>query len=484
MLLSILGIAVGTGNIWRFPRIAAESSGPEGAGAFLLAWILFLAIWSIPLIIAEYALGRHGRKGVIGSFIKTAGKRYAWMGAFVGLVATFIMFYYSVVTGWAFFYFIEAAFQPLPTSLDGAQAVWEGLQAGWLPVAFHALAMGLGAAVVWKGISSVERVSKVLLPSLVGIIMLAVIRILTLDGAWEGIAFMFTPSWETLGNPRIWVAAITQNAWDTGAGWGLILTYAAYMQLRHGVVRNACITGIANNTISLLSGMLIFGIVFAVLGAEMSQPEALAVMRESGPASTGLTFIWLPQLFEAMPLGRPLAILFFLGLSFAAFTSLVSMIELVSRSCVDAGLARPRAVGVVALVGFIMGLPSAFSVEILANQDFVWGIALMISGVLIAAAVIKYGTRSFREDVVDSLPGDWKAGRAWEFLISRLVPLQAVLLIGWWLYQAAFVYAPDSWYNPFAQFSIMSCLVQWGVILVAVLVLNRWIARQMTPQGA
>src|SRR5690606_39943739 len=87
MLLSVIGIAGGRGNIWRFPRIAAQHGGDEGAGAFLIAWIIFLFIWSIPLIIAEYALGRHGRKGVIGSFVKSAGERFAWMGSFVAFVA-------------------------------------------------------------------------------------------------------------------------------------------------------------------------------------------------------------------------------------------------------------------------------------------------------------------------------------------------------------------------------------------------------------
>src|SRR5699024_12228167 len=94
LILSVLRIAVGTGNIWRFPRIAAQNGGEQGAGAFLIAWICCLFLFSIPLILAEYGIGRHGRKGVIGSFIKLVGKRFAWMGAVIGFVATAIMFYY------------------------------------------------------------------------------------------------------------------------------------------------------------------------------------------------------------------------------------------------------------------------------------------------------------------------------------------------------------------------------------------------------
>ena len=103
LLLSVLGIAVGTGNIWRFPRIAAQSGGEEGAAAFLISWILFLFLWSVPLIVAEYAMGRFTRRAPVGSFVKIAGPKFAWMGAFVSFVATAIMFYYSVVAGWCRF---------------------------------------------------------------------------------------------------------------------------------------------------------------------------------------------------------------------------------------------------------------------------------------------------------------------------------------------------------------------------------------------
>ncbi len=473
LLLSVLGIAVGTGNIWRFPRIAAQNSGEDGAGAFLVVWLTFLLLWSIPLIIAEYALGRRGRKGVVGTFIRTAGKRFAWMGAFVAFVATAIMFYYSVVAGWCVYYFIRMTLNPLPISTDSAQAVWDGFQSGGFPVVFHAFAMGLGALVVWKGISSIERANKVLIPALLAIVLISLGRTLTLPGADAGIAFLFTPDWETLVRPRIWLEALTQNAWDTGAGWGLILTYGAYMQTRHGVVQNAFITGVGNNLVSLAAAVVIFGTVFAVLGAQMSHPEVLEVMKTSGPASTGLTFIWMPQLFARMPAGGLLASLFFLGLSFAAFSSLISMIELVTRVFVDAGLDRSRAILFVGLAGFSLGIPSAINLDLLGNQDFVWGVALMISGAFVAFAVIRYGAKAFRGEAIDNVPGDWRAGRLWDIVITYLIPSQAIVLLVWWLYLAASVYAPDSWYDPTDPYSVMTCIVQWSVVLIVLILFNR-----------
>lgn len=165
--------------------------------------------------------------------------------------------------------------------------------------------------------------------------------------------------------------------------------------------------------------------------------------------------------------------LFFLGLSFAAFSSLISMIELATRVFVDSGLVRPRAILFVGAAGFAFGIPSAINLDFLGNQDFVWGVALMISGAFVAFAVIRYGAAKFRHEVIDGLPGDWNVTRGWDVLITVLVPLQAVVLLGWWLYQSATVYAPDSWYNPFDYYSVMTCLAQWGTAIVVLVMLNR-----------
>ena len=483
LLLCVLGIAVGTGNIWRFPRIAAQNAGDDGAGAFLVAWLVFLFVWSVPLIIAEYALGRKGRMGVVGTFAKIAGEKFAWMGAFVGFVATAIMFYYSVVAGWCVYYLIKMTIEPLPLTATAAQGVWDGFQAGGFPVAFHALAMGLGAVVVWNGIRSIERANLVLIPALLLIVLISLGRTLTLDGASEGIRFLFTPDWSTLAQPRIWLEALTQNAWDTGAGWGLILTYGAYMQSRHGVVKNAVITGVGNNTVSLLAAVIIFGTVFAVLGAQMSKAEVLEIMKTSGPAATGLTFIWMPQLFAKMPAGDVFAILFFLGLAFAAFSSLIAMIELTTRVLVDFGIDRRHAILGVCTIGFSLGIPSAINLDFFANQDFVWGVGLMISGAFVAFAVIRQGASRFRKESIDHQDHDWSAGPLWDVAIRFAIPSLAVVLLGWWLYQSASVYSPDRWFDPFDPFSVMTCLVQWGIVLAVFLALNRWMVRRTLRPG-
>ena len=481
LVLSILGIAVGTGNIWRFPRIVAQNGGDGGAGGFIVAWVVFLLVWSLPLIVAEYAIGQRARRGVVGAFAALSGGRLTWMGAFVGFVAAAIMCYYAVVTGWCAYYFATSAGGTLPVDVASAEASWEAFQASHLPAGLLVGVMALGGLVVAKGIGAIERISLVLLPALLAIVLLAVVRAVTLPGAGAGLAYLFTPDWSVLAEPRTWLEALTQNAWDTGAGWGLILTYAAYMQREHGVVRNAVLTGVGNNTVSLLAATMIFGTVFAVLGGQgLGTPEILDVMRESGPASTGLTFIWMPQLFAQMPFGKPLAILFFLGLSFAAFTSLVSMIELSARALVDWGVARTRAAWGVAAAGALVGLPSALNLDVLGNQDFVWGVALMLSGAFVAYLVTQYGTRRLRDDIATA--SDWRLPGVWDALVRWAVPFQAVVLLGWWMWQATtagFVGVDGRWWDPLNPYSLMTCLVQWGVVLVALVLLNRWMTRRL-----
>jgi NSS family neurotransmitter:Na+ symporter len=480
LLLSALGIAVGTGNIWRFPRIAAQSGGDTGAGAFLIAWLIFLFLWSIPLIIAEYALGRKFRSGVIGIFFKAVGQRFAWMGTFVAFVSTAIAFFYAVVVGWCIYYFFHTLTHQLPLTTEASLATWDTYQNSNWPFLFHFLAVGLGALAIWKGIRSIERVNKILIPVLLIIVIISVIRAVTLPGAADGLKYLFKPEWSQLLLPETWLAALTQNAWDTGAGWGLFLTYAAYMQSRHKVVKNAFFTGIGNNTVSLLAAIMIFGTVFSVLQNEMgmSDTETLEIMRTSGPASTGLTFIWMPQLFAKMFMGTPLAILFFLGLTFAGFSSIIAMLELASRVLVDTGMKRSQAIILVTLFIYLLGLPSAGNLNILSNQDYVWGIGLMISGAFIAFAIIRNKTTIISAEI-NSIPNDWKTGWYWSVIIRFFVPVAAFVLLAWWMFLSATVFAPDDWYNPFNPFSIMTCLVQWFLMLGIFILFNRKISGLM-----
>jgi len=289
LIISTIGIAVGTGNIWRFSRIVAQNGG----GSFLIPWVIFLLIWSVPLIIAEFALGKHTRFGPLGAIAKTAGKNFGWMGSYIVLVSTAIMFYYSVVTGWCLRYFISAVSGNLFKTTDYL-SYWNNFSSSFEPMLFHFISMLIVAFVVIRGITNgIEKISKVLIPALLGILLILLARAVSLPNAIEGIKYFFTPDLNMIFDYKIWLNALTQNAWDTGAGWGLILAYGIYMRKKEDITLNAALIGFGNNSVSLLAGITIFSTVFA-----LSSVDAMTQVSESGPANTGLTFIYLPLLFS------------------------------------------------------------------------------------------------------------------------------------------------------------------------------------------
>lgn len=471
-MLVMLGMAVGTGNIWRFPRIAASNGG----GSFLFAWAVFLLLWSIPLILVEFAMGRETRRGPVGAFARLLGRGSAWMGAWVAFTATAIMFYYSVVMGWTIRYLWGSLTRGIPmTSPEAATAFWEGYAGSGTAVLTHGIAMGLGVAVVAFGVRGIERAARVLIPTLFALVVVLAVRAITLPGAERGLAFLFTPEWSDLLSARLWLEALTQNAWDTGAGWGLITAYAVYLRNREDTTLNAFVLGFGNNSVSLLAGIMVLCTAFAIM------PEAADTI--VGAGNEGLTFIWVPQLFARMPAGNLFMILFFLALVFAAWSSLISMIELASRVLIDFGLDRSRAIQVVGLAGFLLGVPSALSMEFFRNQDWVWSVGLMLSGLFFAILVLRYGADRFRTRLVNREGSDLKIGRGWN-LVMVLVAVEALVLLFWWLSQALDLDDVAASLTPFSSFNVGTVLVQGGVVIAVLLLLNRKLARPFEEADA
>ncbi len=455
MFVAMLGMAVGTGNIWRFPRVAASNGG----GSFLVAWVVFLLLWSVPLILVEFAMGKKARSGPVAAFGRLVGRRHTWMGAWVAWTAMAIMFYYAVVTGWTIRYVWGALIGELGTQAPGA--VWESFAYSPWVVLFQGIALGLAVFVVARGVRGIEAATKVLIPSLFVLVVVLAIRAVTLPGAEAGLDFLFTPTREGLSDASVWLQALTQNAWDTGAGWGLILTYAVYLRRQEDTALNAFMLGFGNNTVSLLAGIMVLCTVFSIM------PDAANQI--VGASNEGLTFIWVPQLFAQMPLGRFFMVLFFLALFFAAWTSLISMVELAARVLQDAGIERGRALMIILVVGFALGVPSALSEDVFLNQDFVWGVGLMVSGLFFALAVLKYGVRRFRETLINHEYSDIRIG-AWFDVVIRLVVVQALVLVAWWFWQ---VRTEDVW----GPFGVANMALQFALAIAIFVLFNRRIAR-------
>lgn len=462
MLIAMLGMAVGTGNIWRFPRIAATNGG----GSFLVAWVTFLLLWSVPLLILEFGMGKGTRRGTVGAFVKTLGPKFAWMGGWVALVAAAIGFYYSVVMGWTLRFFWATVTGEIPGEPG---ALWNSFQGSTGALTTHAISVGLAVAVIAFGVKGIETIARVLIPSLIVLVVILAVKALTLPGATEGLAFLFTPDWSELGNYEIWLQALTQNAWDTGAGWGLVLTYSIYMRQREDTALNAFVIGFGNNSMSLLAGIMVLCTVFSIM------PDAASEI--VGAGNEGITFVWVPQLFAQIPGGQFFMGLFFLALSFAAWTSLVAMFEMASRVLIDLGLGRGTAIAGVAVASLGFGAFSALNNDVFANQDWVWGVGLMLSGFFFAFAVLRYGVTQWRETFINHAHSDVRIGAWWDWAI-RLVAVQAVVLMGWWLWGAQ----GDDWratWTLFSPYNVGSVLIQWGIALVLLIALNGWMVRRL-----
>ena len=470
LLAASLGCAIGVGNIWRFPRIAAENGG----GAFLIPWILFLFIWSIPLIIAEYSLGRKTREGVVGTFATFGKKNKAWMGAFIALVASAVLFYYAVIVGWCIYYFLLSLKGTFTNNgLTPGEAKQIFLSFAGTPVTIFYMAIPLlicGGIIYRGGVKGIERMNQIMIPALFVLLVIAAIRAVTLPGAGEGVRYLFVPRWEYLTSYKTWIEALAQSAWSTGAGFGLYLTYAVYVGKKQDIVKNSLFTAIGNNFASIIAALAVIPTVFAILPTAAAH-DALSA------GSVGLTFFWLPELFAKMPLGWLFSILFFTTLVFAGLSSLISLVELPTRVIMDFGIPRKKAVSVVVGLSFALGIPSALSLDFLDNQDYVWGKGLILSGLMFAVLIIRYGAPAFRKHLLDK-DEDMEVGSWFDYAIY-LVPLQVLLMMGWWFYRA--VKDLPEWWNPVAVQSIGTSIMQWGIAIAVFIALNKFLKNKVVP---
>ncbi len=488
LILTALGAAIGTGNIWRFPKETASNGG----GAFLIAYVLFLFTWSIPLLIAEFSIGKKTRLGTIGSFKYLAGNKYAWMGAWMIFVAVVINFYYAVVMGWTIKYFTVASTGGLTSSTD-VTGLWNGFISSPAQVIFFQfIAIAVGFLIVHRGITGgVEKTNKILLPILFVLLILIALWSLTLPGAFNGLRFLFVPRFEYLGRGETWVRALAQSAWSCSAGMGMAITYACYMKKREDTALNSFLTGLGDSSASLIAGI---AVICTVFGLAASVPEANNIVASSG---TGITFIHLTRLFTTMPGGTVIASIFFISMSFAALTSLIAGFESATRNFMDHGWTRNKSIKVVALATFLGGLPSAAIFwwvsgspdmavpAFLDMQDHVWGLGLILSGLFVAIAVWKYGETHlsfnswwnspdrFRSELINTRWNDMHIGRWWCFIIKFAFPLQAIVLFLWYFAQTLTSPDVEMWWLA-GSTGLALLLVQWIVVLILLYKYNDW----------
>jgi len=466
LVLATIGAAVGTGNIWRFPREAAANGG----GSFMIGWLVFLFLWSIPLIIAEYAMGKKTRLGTMGTMRDFAGKKNTWMGMWMIWVGCAVGFYYAVVMGWTIRYFKVCVTGEIGDISDvaSAESMWDNfIESPARVVFFQFIAVGASAFVVYKGIKGIEKANKVLIPLLLFFLIITMIWpfVLNPSGAANGLRYLFIPQPEYLLRGETWIRALTQSAWSTSAGFGMALTYAVAMKKKEDVSLNAFLAGLGNNSVSLIAGVAVLATVFALSATTADGLEAV----ES--SSNGLTFIYLTNLFASEGnLGMVIGAIFFLAMSFAALTSMIATVEIAARNFMDAGWERKEAVKWICLALLIGGIPAALSHQWFENQDFVWGTGLIISGLIVATAVMKFGVSEFRQKFINTKYSDLHIGKWWEYIIRYVFPVEFVIVFSYFMLEKVHE----------GEFFLLGTIVaQWALMLCFFLYINDRVAERI-----
>ncbi len=226
----------------------------------------------------------------------------------------------------------------------------------------------------------------------------------------------------------------------------------------------------------VLAAVTVIPTVFAFFaGQNLAQEKVLDIMAQG---NEGLTFKWIPILFSKITSGTFFLALFFLALCFAAFSSLIAQLELVTRIFMDSGLHRKKAVKVVGICCFVLGIPSAISMGFFKNQDWVWGMGLIVSGSFFLMLVLKVGPRKIREEIITRPEHKIRLGRWFDYLIKFILPLQLIAMLVWWFWDS-YSSDPENWLNIFARSSIGTVLFQWAVALAIFIVFNRIITKKL-----
>lgn len=459
-IFAIIGAMVGSGNIWRFPRMMAM----YGGGAFLIPYTIALFTVAIPLLIAEGVIGRETGKSTIFGFAKYVGKKYAWLGAWVAWVNIAIMFYYAVVCGWALAYFTKGLTGIYGTYVAGkGLQIWEAFTSSYQPLLFAVIVWIFTWYTLARGARGIEKVTGLLVPSLFVILAVIAIRAITLPGAGVGLTYMFKVDSSKLSNAEAWLQAYSQVLWSTGAGWGIYLTYSAYLKKNDDINLNSHITGFGDTSAALLAGL---GVITTVaVTAPLLGLNPLDVYAEG---NVGLTFIWLTELFPKIPAGALIGTLFFLALFFAAFTSQIAIAEVLIKNIVDFGIPREKAALYGSIAGFIIGIPAALSLDWLNNQDWVWGVGLLISAIVFSIIMWKTGLEKNRETA--NRGSDIKIGKWWDIMIGYVSPISIAIVLLWWLKQSISWY-PETWWKPTEVFSAGTVIFQWVLAFIILYVL-------------
>lgn len=426
ILAAAVGSAIGLGNIWRFPYIA----GANGGGAFLIIYLGIVAIIGLPIMISEFVIGREGDSDAIGSFRKLSKGPWFASGVLGVLAAFFILSFYGVVAGWTLEYIVKSATNSF-TGQSGEQIT--NMFVAFIsdpikPIIWQVVFMSITALVVATGVQKgIEKLSKILVPLLLVIIIILDIQAFSLPGGAAGYEFLFKPDWSKL-NWSVVLNALGHAFFSLSLGMGIMITYGSYIDDKENLGKMAVGISLGDTLIALLAGMAIFPAVFA-FGIEPT-------------SGAGLVFMALPNVFPQMAGGYLFGILFFSLLALAALTSTMSLLEVVVAYLVDSHKVMRKKATAIALVsitavGMIASLSNGVLSHIQIGGDNIFDFIdnttanyFLTTAALIS--VIFLGWRLDKDIVKKQLTsgGTVKAGYAnvFMFLVKFIVPIAIILV--------------------------------------------------------
>lgn len=431
-ILAAIGSAVGLGNIWRYPYVLYSNGG----GAFLIPYFFAILTAGIPLLILEFGLG-HKYKGSTPLAFARANKKWEWLGWWPSINSFIILTYYTLILSWAinylflsftqawgtdtnsFFFSNFLKMTDSPFKLGGVVwPVFAGITAIWL----------LNWFVCYKGVSKgIEKINKILLPTLVVAMIIIVIRGVTLPGASLGLNKLFTPDWSAVLNPKVWIAAYGQVFFSLSIAMGVMVTYSSYLPKKTDINNSAFMTAFANCGFEFLAAIGVFGIL-----GYMASTQGVGV-DEVASQGIGLAFVVFPKVFTVMGgIGKLFGVLFFICLVFAGITSSISLVEASSSAFIDkTGANRKKVVSLVCLVGYSISIiyttgAGLYFLDIIDN--FVNSYGIVSIGLLEAIAVgWFFGASKIREHT--NPMSYFSVGKWWNVMIKFVTPAILTFMI-------------------------------------------------------
>ena len=425
-VLAAAGSAVGLGNIWRFPYLAAK----YGGGTFLLVYLILAVTFGFTLMTAEIAIGRKTGKSAIEAFT-ILDKRFGFLGILASLVPILIFPYYSVIGGWVIKYFVTFVSGGVEAAA-GDTYFTDFIASPGEPLGWFALFIALTAIVVLLGVQKgIENVSKFMMPVLVVLTLLIAGYGLTIDGAMDGVVYYLKPNMKDFSAKTI-LAAMGQMFYSMSLAMGIMVTYGSYVKKEDNLESSVRQIEIFDTAIAFLAGLMVIPAVFAFSGGTAENLNA-------GP---GLMFMTLPKVFNSMPMGGLVGTAFFVLVFFAALTSSISLMETIVSIIRDkTGLGRRTTCIIVTVLSLVLGAPSSLGfgiwghiaplgMSILDAFDFISNSVMMPIVAFFTCVLVGFvvGPKVVADEVSIS-DGKFKSEKLFTVMIKWICPIFLAIIL-------------------------------------------------------